>query len=401
MPSSKRSAGPPTRLPGAVKLLGWLSFLNDVASEMVFPLLPQFLVSTMGASRFLLGAIEGAADAVASLLKLASGGWSDRNGRRKPWLVAGYSVAALLRPCIALVTAPWHLLVIRLGDRLGKGIRSSPRDALIAESAADGQRGRAFGFQRGMDHLGAAVGPLLAALYLWYWPNQYRTLFAWTLVPGLAVVALVVLGLREKKGKPREKVEPFHLTLAPFDASFRRYLLALAIFTLGNSNDAFLLLRAAELGVPDYQIPLLWFAFHIAKSVGNMIAGGWVDHFGARPLIFAGWLVYGIVYLMFGLAQQTWHVWGLFLIYAVYFALAEPAEKTLVTVLSGGKRKGLAFGWFNFTMGIVILPSNLLFGLLYDRFGAWPAFSLGAGLAVAAAMILATVRSVDQTSQQC
>jgi MFS family permease len=378
-------------LPRNVKLLGTASLLNDVASEMIFPLMPQFLLTVLGGNRFHLGIIEGVADSVSSLLKLWSGAWSDRAGQRKNFVVFGYLLAAVARPLIGIVTAPWHLFAARTADRIGKGIRTSPRDALIADSTDPAIRGRAFGFHRAMDHLGAAVGPILAALFLLAWPGQLRLLFLLTLIPGIAVVCLLVFGLRETPVMSETK-ERLRLTLKPFDRNFKVYLLALVIFTLGNSSDAFLLVRAGELGVPTAFLPLLWCGFHIVKSSGNLLAGRLVDKLGPRPLIFVGWLMYAAVYVAFGLANVAWQIWALFLAYGVYFALTEPAEKTLVTMLVGVERKGLAFGWFNFAIGIAALPSSLIFGWLYQQFGSLVAFGWGAGLALLAAILLLGVQ---------
>ncbi len=391
------AAGP---LPAGVKLLGAASLLNDIASEMVYPLLPQFLIGALGGNRFALGVIEGIADSTASLLKLFSGAWSDRTGARKGFVVVGYALAAVARPLIALAVAPWHLLAARAADRVGKGLRTAPRDALIAELAAPSVRGRAFGFHRAMDHLGAAVGPLLAAGFLWAWPDGLRPLFLLTAVPGLAVVALLVVGLREPRSNVVEKsTATFTLTLAPFPRNFRLYLVALVVFTLGNASDAFLLVRAGELGVPTALLPLLWCAFHVIKSVGNLLAGRAVDRLGPRPLIFAGWLIYAAVYLAFALATAAWHAWALFLAYGLFFALTEPAEKTLVTRLTSGENKGLAFGWFNFAIGVAALPSSLLFGGIYERFGATAAFGWGAALSLLAGLLLAAT-AITPTSRR-
>jgi MFS family permease len=381
------------RLPGNVRVLGAASLLNDVASEMAYPLLPRFLVQVLGATPLGLGVIEGAAESVASLLKLWSGGWSDRAGRRKRFVVAGYGLPALVRPLTGLALAPWHLLAIRLTDRVGKGLRTSPRDALIADSTAPDIRGRAFGFHRAMDHLGAALGPLLAMAFLWWRPDGLRTLFLLTLLPGLAVVVLVAGCLRETPTPPRPR-EPFRWTLAPFGPGFRRYLLALAVFTLGNSSDAFLLLRAGELGVPTPLLPALWCAFHAVKSVGSRLAGHAVDRFGPRRFIFLGWGVYAAVYLAFALATAAWHAWAFFLVYALYYALTEPAEKTLVTRLAGASHKGLAFGWYHLAVGSVSLPASVLFGALYrvETWGPAVAFGSGAALAFLAALLLAGAR---------
>lgn len=232
-------------LPFTVKLLGTVSLLNDVASEMIYPVMQQFLMTVLGGNRFYLGVIEGTADSVSSLLKLWSGAWSDRAGRRKNFVVVGYVLAAVARPLVGIVTASWQLFALRTADRIGKGIRTSPRDALIADSTDPDSRGRAFGFHRGMDHLGAAIGPLLAAAFLLAWPGQLRLLFLLTIIPGLIVALLVVFALREQPviSPPQQRLQ---LTLAPFDGNFKLYLLALLVFTLGNSSDAFLLVRARD-----------------------------------------------------------------------------------------------------------------------------------------------------------
>jgi MFS family permease len=261
---------------------------------------------------------------------------------------------------------------------------------MIADSTIPEMRGRAVGFHRAMDHLGAAIGPILAAVFLWCWPGELRTLFLLTLLPGTIVVGLLVLGLREVKTTgPAEAVPP--LVLQPFDSRFRLLLLALVVFTLGNSSDAFLLVRAGELGVSTAMLPLLWFAFHVVKSVGNVLMGGLVDRVGPRWPLFAGWFLYAGVYIGFGLATNAWHVWTLFLVYGVFYALTEPAEKTLVANLAGPERKGLAFGWYNFAIGSVALPSSLIFGALYERFGPIIAFGWGAGLSLVAILMLAAV----------
>ena len=387
----------PRRLPKNVKLLGWASLLNDVASEMIFPLLPQFLISVLGGNRFYLGIIEGAADSASSLVKLWSGRQSDRGGGRKRLVVFGYALAAIARPLTGILAFPWQLFGVRVADRIGKGIRTSPRDALIADSTEPDIRGRAFGFHRGMDHLGAAVGPLLAAAFLYFWSDGLREMFLLTLVPGVAVVALLVFGLCEPNIKPRPVVAPrdvttgrgfMGFTLRPFDRRFRLYLLALVVFTLGNSSDAFLLVRAGELGVATWLLPILWCMFHIVKSAGNIFGGRAVDRWGPRPMILIGWLYYACVYLAFALATAEWQVWALFVAYAIFYAVTEPAEKTLVANLVGPENRGLAYGWFNCAVGIATLPASLAFGALYQTCGPLAAFGSGAGLALVAAILL-------------
>ena len=338
--------------------------------------------------------MEGVADSAASLLKLFSGAWSDRLGRRRGFVLVGYALAAAARPVMGVVTAPWQLFVARSADRIGKGLRTSPRDAMIADSTQEGLRGRAFGFHRAMDHIGAAIGPIVATAFLWSWPDRLRTLFVLTLLPGLAVVLLLAVGLKEAAASEpaRERVR---LTLEPFHSSFRRLLVALVVFTLGNATDAFLLVRAGELGVPTAQLPILWLAFHVVKSSGNLMVGPLVDRIGPRRPLLAGWLLYAAVYAGFAAADSTWHAWALFLVYGGYYALAEPAEKTLVTHLAGPEWKGLAFGWYNFAVGASALPASVIFGGLYQELGHAVAFSWGAALALVATLLATRVRGSD------
>ncbi len=378
-------------LPTNVKLLSWASFLNDVASEIIYPLLPQFLIGVLGGNRFYLGLIEGIAESTASLLKLLSGSWSDRIGRRRAFVLWGYGLATIARPMIGIVIAPWQLFLARTTDRIGKGLRTAPRDALIADSTAPDMRGRAFGFHRAMDHLGAAIGPVVATAFLWFWPGQLRPLFLLTLIPGILVLALLLLGLREVSPEKRREShgpKPFTFGVATMDRRFRRFLIALVLFTLGNSSDAFLLVRASEVGVSLTFLPLLWLVFHLAKSTGNFLAGRFVDRVGPRSPLLIGWILYAVIYVAFGLADSAWQIWALFLVYAAFYALTEPAEKAYVASLAGPDRRGEAFGWFNSAVGISALPASLIFGLLYETLGPLAAFGWGAILALLASALL-------------
>ncbi len=389
-PSSEpRPASTTAALPANVKVLGAASLVNDIASEMVYPLLPVFL-KTLGGTALHLGLIEGLADSTSSLLKLFTGGWSDRAGKRQGFIFFGYGVAVLVRPVLAFITLPWHLLAVRLTDRIGKGIRTAPRDALIADSTPPQMRGRAFGFHRAMDHLGAAIGPLLALGFLWLWPAEYRPLFFLTLLPGLFVLAVLVWGLREMPVK--ETKEPLPWTLAPFDRNFRLFLAAMALFTLGNASDLFLLWRLEELGVPVKWLPGLWFGFHLAKSLGNWLVGLGVDRFRPRPFLLGGWLVYAAIYLAFAFVDSAWLGCALFLSYALFYALTEPAEKTLVANLVAPAHQGLAFGWFHAAIGVMAFPSSLLFGWLYYQWSALAAFGWAASLAAMAALLLLFIK---------
>jgi MFS family permease len=372
-------------LPRNVKTLGVVSLLNDASSEMIYPLLPTFLTGVLGASPALLGVIEGIAEATSSLLKLVSGRLSDRLPRRKPIVVAGYALASVARPLIGLATAPWHVLSLRLLDRAGKGIRGAPRDALVAEATPLPQRGRAFGFHRAMDHTGAVIGPLLASAFL-LWRDDLRLLFACASVPAVVCVVVALWGIVES---PRPTMTPSGAgRTAAVPVAFSRYLAVLALFALGNSSDAFLLLRAREAGVALVFVPLLWTAHHFVKAVASTPLGALSDRVGQRVTIVAGWVLYALTYAGFACATQALHVWLLFGLYGLYFALSEGPERALVAVLAGPEARGRAFGLYHAVTGAMLLPSSVLTGMLWQRFGASTALGTGAVLAAAAAGLL-------------
>lgn len=379
-----------------VKLLGWASFFNDVASEMIAPLLPAFLLS-IGAGKLAIGWIEGVADALASLLKLFAGAWSDRMSHRRGLIVTGYAMPALLRPLIGLTTSWWQVFLIRSGDRFGKGIRTSARDALIADSSAPDQRGYAFGFHRAMDHLGAAIGPVLAFFFLWWMPDGVRTLMLLAIIPGIIVTLLVLMGLQEqpRAEKPRE---PFRFQIKELGSKFWYYLLAIGVFALGSSSDMFLLVRLKELGVVDKKyLLMLWCVFHLLKSYGNIFVGRLTDRVPPQRLLILGWIIYALIYAGMAWVGTAWAGITLFLLYAFYYALSEPPEKALVVELVPVHLRGQAFGWFHFVTGIMLLPASVLFGYIYEAFGAWYAFNLGTVLAVLATILLMKIRFDTQT----
>jgi MFS family permease len=382
-------------LRGNLLWLSVVSFTNDAASEMIYPLLPIFLTAVLGAGAGFLGVVEGVAEASSSLLKLASGVITDRSGRRKGWVAWGYGLAAVGRPLIAVATAPWQVLAIRFSDRVGKGLRSAPRDALLTESVPEAVRGAAFGINRAADHAGAVVGPLLASALLLLLPGRMREVFAFALVPGLITLAVVLLKVRD----PRPAAVPVPVVdgvekrtvLPPFSALgpvFPRYLGVLVLFALGNSSDAFLLLRARDLGVAVALIPLLWAALHVSKMVWSVIGGRLSDATGPRRTIVAGWVVYAAVYGGFAVATSEWQVWALFLVYGLFFGLTEAPEKSLVAAFAPAAMRGSAFGWYHAVIGVSALFSSILFGVLWEAFGPATAFAVGAGLALAAAALL-------------
>ena len=391
---SPRASAP--RLGRNVLVLAAVSLLTDASSEIIYPLLPIFLTTVLGTSAAAVGAIEGAAETTAALLKLASGWWSDRARRRKPLVVAGYALASLARPLVAIAQSAGQVLAIRLTDRVGKGIRGSPRDALIAESVDPAIRGRAFGFHRAADHAGAVIGPLIAFALLRWEQLPLRTVFLFAALPGVLSVIVLVLGVRETPRAIRATPGSKKAGVPSFDASLGRafwtFLASVLLFTLGNSTDAFLILRANQLGVSVALVPILWAALHVVKSAASVPGGALSDRFGRKPLILAGWAVYAAVYLGFGRATEMWHAWALFLAYGMFFGLTEGTQAALIADLVGQARRGTAYGWYSLAIGIGALPASVLFGLVWDRVSPRAAFDLGAALALAAAVVLLPVR---------
>ena len=372
--------------------LGAVSFFTDVSSDMITPLLPVFLTATLGASAGMLGLIEGAAETTASLLKLVSGWWSDRVARRKPLVLAGYLIATV-RPLIAIAQSATHVLLIRISDRIGKGIRTAPRDALIAESVDPSIRGRAFGFHRAMDNAGGVVGPLIAFALLQFFLLDLRTVFWLAIVPAVLSIVTVIAFVKEVPREPA--VAPPSTVVSARDVrlpgDFWKYLAVVLVFTLGNSSDAFLMLRANQLGVPIALAPILWATLHVIKTAASTPGGALSDRIGRAPTVIAGWIVYALVYFGFALATEQWHAWALFIGYGFFVALTEGPERALVADFVPAARRGTAFGWFNLTVGLGMLPASLLFGLVWDRFGPGAAFYMGAALAAVAALGIAVI----------
>jgi MFS family permease len=385
---------PRPRLGRTVKALGAVSFLTDVSSEMIYPLLPLFLAGTLGVSAGVIGLVEGAAESTAAVLKLASGWWSDRVRRRKPLVVAGYVIASVARPLIALAQSATHVLLIRISDRIGKGIRTAPRDALIADSVEPAIRGRAFGFHRAADHSGAVAGPLIAWMLLEHGAVSLRTVFALAAIPAALAVITVITAVREPPPAPVPRAEARVQLATDLGGRFWAVLGVLFVFTLGNSTDAFLLLRATEVGVSAALIPILWAMLHLVKAVSSTPGGALSDRFGRRPLLIAGWTLYAGVYLALGSAGAEWQVWVLFAVYGVYFGLTEGVEKALIADLVPAARRGAAFGWFNLAIAVGALPASVLFGMVWDAHGAQAAFGMGASFALlAAAGAMAVLRN--------
>ena len=380
-------------LPRPVIILGLVSLLNDAASEMIYPLLPVFLSATLGATPVIIGIIEGAADAISSFLRYLAGWWSDRTQRRKPLVVAGYTLATASRALIGAAGTWTVVLTARLLDRTGKGLRSAPRDALISDVVRPADRGRAFGFHRALDHAGAVLGPILALALLHAAGLSMRQIFFLAVIPGAIGVVLLAAAVQETFGAPPSSPAPPEGTAAPAHASlgspFRRAMIAIALFAVANSSDVFLLLQAHAAGVPAGLLPLLWAAHHVVKALFSTAAGELSDRVGRRHLLIGGWLSYAVIYAVFPAVTTLPAFVLLFVAYAVPFTLTEGAERALIADLVPLASRGRGFGVYYLVNGVGVLAGSLLFGLLYQNVSPGAAFFTGAGLAVAAAAALA------------
>lgn len=386
-----------------VLALSFVSLLNDTSSEIIYPLLPAFLAITLSASPFAIGLIEGFAETVSSLLKLFSGYLSDRFNQRKLLVFSGYTLSSLMRPLLAFVSSWQQVLVLRVTDRTGKGIRGAPRDALIADSTAPEKRGFAFGFHRASDHLGAVLGPIIAFILLYLWaenPNQptandYSKIFLFAAVPAVLSIFVIAFAVREEKHKIDEEINitPIKLSLNAFDGNFKKFLFVISLFTLSNSTDAFLLLRAEQAGIAPFILPLLWVFLHISKVIFSLIGGDLSDRFGRKKLIFAGWILYALVYAGFAFVSQAWQAWALFFVYGAYFGLTEGVEKALVADLVEPEKRGTAYGFYNLAFGVTVFPASLIFGALWTKFNAPTAFLISASISLLAAVLLLTIKT--------
>ncbi|MDH4222269.1 MAG: MFS transporter [candidate division Zixibacteria bacterium] len=367
--------------------LGLVSFLTDVSSDMIYPLLPVFLTDVLGASRVFVGLIEGIAESTASLLKIFSGWFSDKIGKRKPVVILGYSLSSLSKPLLALVTSGWQVLFLRFGDRVGKGLRTSPRDALIAESSSETKRGTSFGLHRAMDSAGAIFGPLLAFLLLPLLNENYRHLFLLASIPAFFSVLVLFFWVREAKERKRAETSQTKKAFA-FDGKFKLFILVVAVFTLGNSSDAFLFLRANGLGIKLVFVPLLWGLFNLVYTLSSTPAGILSDRIGRRKVILMGFAIYGFSYFGFAFATSSIHIWLLFALYGLYYGLADGALRAFVAdLVKEEDKRGTAYGFYHGAVGLCTLPASLILGYLWQTFSAGVAFSFGAVLAILAGMI--------------
>lgn len=391
-------------LSGNVFALSLVSLLNDTSSEIIYPLLPTFLALTLGTSPFYIGIIEGVAESVASVLKLFSGYLSDKFDKRKFPVFFGYALSSIVRPLLAFVGSWQAVFAVRLTDRIGKGIRGAPRDAILADSVAPERRGLAFGFNRAADHLGAVIGPIIAFILLSYLAQNpenptardYSQVFLFASIPVVLGLFVIIFFVKEEKHEPQEIQEnltPIKLSLKEFDGNFKRFLVTIALFTLSNSTDAFLLLRAEQSGIAPAVLPLLWMTLHFSKVIFSLIGGDLSDKFGRKTMIFCGWIIYAVVYGGFAFINQAWQAWALFIIYGVYFGLTEGVEKALVADLVSKEKRGTAYGFYNLAFSITVLPASIIFGALWTQFGASTAFLISAIISICAAFLLLSVQT--------
>ena len=389
-------------LPGNVWVVTATSFLTDISSEMIANLIPLFLANVLGVQTGIIGLIEGVAETTSSLLKVFSGWLSDRLGGRKWLTVAGYALSTLAKPFLYFaVTWEW-VLGVRFADRAGKGIRTAPRDALVADSIGERQRGLAFGLHRAGDSAGAVIGLLIALAVVWAVQggsldlsrSTFQIAVLLSIVPAVLAVVVLAAGVRDVP-VTGERSRPPSLSLRGFDARFIGFLVIVVLFTLGNSSDAFLILRAQERGLSVLGVMGMLVTFNLVYALVSGPAGALSDRVGRRRLIVGGWLTYGLIYLGFALAGAAWQVWGLFALYGIYYGMAEGAAKALVADLVRPEQRGTAYGVYNAAVGLAALPASLIAGLLWQGAGGWRGFGpsapflFGAVLALAAGALLA------------
>jgi MFS family permease len=376
-----------TKIPKNVILLGIVSFLTDMSSDMIYPLLPLFLSEVLHSSAVFIGLIEGVAESTASILKVFSGWLSDRLGKRKFLVTLGYGLSSLSKPVLSIVNAGWQVLGLRFLDRFGKGVRTSPRDAMIADSTPPERRGLSYGFHRAMDSGGAVIGPLLAFIFLSLEHKNYRFIFALASIPAVLSVLTLFFFVKESRRIKEKKANLPRLRLSSFNSKFKIFLFGVMLFTLGNSSDAFLFLRAKGLGVSEVYIPILWMILNLVYALASSPAGALSDRIGRKNLMVSGLLIYALVYFGFAFATRPLHVWILFAVYGLYYGLADGTMRAFVADLVEEEKRATAFGIYHGVVGVMALPASLIFGWIWQSVGISTAFLFGAGLSFVAMLI--------------
>ena len=364
---------------------GITSFLTDTTTKMVYAIMPLFLIS-IGASKTELTLIEGVAESTASVLKALSGWWSDKLGKNKPFMVVGYIFTAVISPLFSFVTSPLQVLSLRFTERIGKGIRTAPRDSLIAGSSGEGQRGRGFGFHKAMDNSGAIVGPLLAFAVLSAFPGDYRKVFLLSAVPGILGVLVVAIFVKEAR-KLKENL-PKDIKWRDFPTRYYLFLGIAFIFTLGNSTDALLLVKASDIGIQAMFIPLVYLVFNAVSVIFSVPAGILSDKYGRERLIVFGYLLYSIIYFGFGRTNDKVTIILLFALYGLYSAATDGVQKALVSDLIDKNKRGTGLGIYNSLIGVTLLPASVIAGVLYDKVDNSAPFYFGSAMALAAAILM-------------
>jgi MFS family permease len=379
-----------------VFIAGLVSFFMDISSEMIYPLVPLFLSRVLGVNKSVIGLIEGIAESTASLLKVFSGWFSDRIGNRKWLMAAGYGISTLSRPIVALATGWHHVMGSRFMDRFGKGVRTAPRDTIIAESSEKTHLGRAFGFHRSMDTMGAVIGPALAFFFLGLFSNNYRSVFWLSMIPGAAAVLLIIFFIKEKKRASLPKAERPKLTFKHFDWRFKFFVAIATLFAIGNSSDVFLILRAQQLGIPTLMIPIVYLVFNLIYSLSAIPAGIAADRFGRKRVILPGFLLFAVLYYGFAVAKDAAAIWALFAFYGLFMGLTEGIQKAFLATIIPQDFKATAFGVYNTAVGFAMFPASLIGGWLWDHVSPSATFYFGtitAGLsAILFIVFIAAVR---------
>jgi len=375
-----------------VIFLGLVSLFTDISTEMITPLLPLFLSDILRTPKSFIGLIEGVAEATASILKFFSGYISDKLKKRKFIVTIGYGLSSITKPFFGIVSNAYQVLFIRFMDRVGKGIRTSPRDALIADSISKEEHGKAFGFHRAMDTLGAVIGPFLAFIFLPYFNNNYRSIFLLSAIPAFIAVLIIILFVRESKKIQREKREIIKISFMGLPKEFKFFIFFVILFTLGNSSDAFLILRASSVGINSKMIPILWVFFNIVYTIFSTPFGILSDKYGRKSVITLGLLVYSLVYAGFAFASKPIHIWCLFLTYGIYYAMVEGNFRAYVADIVPSRTRGTAYGIFHTGVGIALLPASLIMGILWEKLGVKVAFLFGSVLAIISSLGLISIR---------
>jgi MFS family permease len=376
---------------------GLTSFLTDISVKMVYSVMPMFLLS-IGASKTSLSLIEGIAESTASLIKSLSGFWSDKIGKNKPFMLIGYGISALIIPLYSFVISPIQVLYLRFIERFGKGIRTSPRDGLIAGSVTNGDTGKSFGLQKAMDNSGAIVGPLIAFVMLALFSNNFRLIFLLAGIPAILSLFVIIFGIKEAKKDKESLFKKFHFK--DFSKKYYLFLFVVFVFTLGNSTDALLMVKANEVGVKVTFIPLVYLITSVVSVLLAIPFGSLSDKIGKEKILVVGYLIYAIVYFGFGITRSVGTIVGLFALYGLYSAMTDGIQKAFISDMIDKNKQGTGLGIYNALLGITLLPASLIAGLLYDKINSSIPFYFGAATAVTSAILLAVITFSKKISNQ-